>query len=315
MSDYLENLAARTLNRIEGIQPRVASLFEPLPPAGRPMTARLGAHEESVPGEPFSSGSSHEASLSTQESFSNADQSRPHTMDRGQPVATLPQQPTGMTDTSMHQPPGQWVNRQPSPPLSSSAVDTASGQRPTQPGPHLARTMSTATPAASSTPGAARPLDAITAQPSDRGTPILMPVTAEQAPAAGPSTPTARHESLPAPEHIVSRAVDKRAVSFDVPQSRNITHPESVSDHARRSSTPAMPAGQPRVTVYRESPGSIPGDGIAMPEPAPTIKVTIGRVDVRAIMTPAPAARPAPARRGPSLSLDDYLKQRGGGRQ
>jgi hypothetical protein len=44
---------------------------------------------------------------------------------------------------------------------------------------------------------------------------------------------------------------------------------------------------------------------------APAVHVTIGRIDVRAI-TPPPSSRPArrhvPPR--PSLSLDDYLKQR-----
>jgi hypothetical protein len=314
MSDYLENLAAKALNLIEGVQPRVASLFEPPSMAGRPMTARLSANEEAVPGEPFASGPSYEAPLSTQESFSNAWPSRPPTMGLGRPAATLPPQPTDMTDTSMHQPPGQWVNRQPAPPLPSPVVGTASGQLPTQPGPHPARTMSTATPAASSSPGAARPRDATTAQPSHPDTPILVPVSAGQETVAGPSTSTATQESLPALAHIIGRAVDERAVWFDVPQPKNITHPESVSDHARRSSTPAMPVVQPRVTVYREPPVSTPSEGTAMPEPAPTIKITIGRVDVRAMMPAAPAARPAPARPSPALSLDDYLKQRGGGR-
>jgi hypothetical protein len=47
------------------------------------------------------------------------------------------------------------------------------------------------------------------------------------------------------------------------------------------------------------------------------VRVTIGRVDVRAVMSPAPAAPPAqrPARKGPSLSLEDYLKERDGGRR
>jgi hypothetical protein len=42
-------------------------------------------------------------------------------------------------------------------------------------------------------------------------------------------------------------------------------------------------------------------------EAAPTIRVTIGRIDVRAITPPAPP--PAPARPGPTLSLRDYLRQ------
>lgn len=43
----------------------------------------------------------------------------------------------------------------------------------------------------------------------------------------------------------------------------------------------------------------------------PVIRVTIGRIDVRAEFPPAAAPRSAPARRpAPALSLDDYLKQR-----
>jgi hypothetical protein len=50
---------------------------------------------------------------------------------------------------------------------------------------------------------------------------------------------------------------------------------------------------------------------IADPGP-PTIRVTIGRVDVRAVMPapPVPVAKPVHPR--PGLSLDDYLKQRRG---
>ncbi len=45
----------------------------------------------------------------------------------------------------------------------------------------------------------------------------------------------------------------------------------------------------------------------------PTIRVTIGRIDVRAVTPPAPAPRPKPIRAGPTLSLDDYTRQRKGG--
>ncbi|HXH12000.1 MAG TPA: hypothetical protein VNP04_19825 [Alphaproteobacteria bacterium] len=42
---------------------------------------------------------------------------------------------------------------------------------------------------------------------------------------------------------------------------------------------------------------------------APVIRVSIGRVEVRAIMPPAaPAPRPKAARPGPGLSLEEYLK-------
>lgn len=52
---------------------------------------------------------------------------------------------------------------------------------------------------------------------------------------------------------------------------------------------------------------------IAPKSPAPTIKVTIGRIEVRAVTPQAPVQRETPARPGPLLSLDDYLTQRNGG--
>jgi hypothetical protein len=54
---------------------------------------------------------------------------------------------------------------------------------------------------------------------------------------------------------------------------------------------------------------------LAPEPPAPTIKVAIGRIEVRAVTPPAPAQRETPARPEPMLSLDDYLTQRNGGRR
>jgi hypothetical protein len=47
--------------------------------------------------------------------------------------------------------------------------------------------------------------------------------------------------------------------------------------------------------------------------PAPTIRVTIGRVEVRAV-TPTPAPSRKPARPAPRMSLDEYLRAQNGGR-
>jgi hypothetical protein len=50
--------------------------------------------------------------------------------------------------------------------------------------------------------------------------------------------------------------------------------------------------------------------------PTPTIEVTIGRIEVRGSSQPEkPKSRSKPAQRGPALSLNDYLKQRQGGKQ
>lgn len=72
---------------------------------------------------------------------------------------------------------------------------------------------------------------------------------------------------------------------------------------------PALP-GRDRSGVSRRD-----QSGSAAPEP-PVIRVTIGRIDVRA-QFPAPAPSPVPARRTrpAALTLDDYLKQRSEGKR
>jgi hypothetical protein len=58
-----------------------------------------------------------------------------------------------------------------------------------------------------------------------------------------------------------------------------------------------------------------PSSPEAAAQTAPTIKITIGRVDVRAVMPERPASRPVPQRRSPAVSLEEYLKRRSGGKQ
>lgn len=63
---------------------------------------------------------------------------------------------------------------------------------------------------------------------------------------------------------------------------------------------PAVTPRAPQVIVQRER------------KSAPTIQVTIGRIEVRTASGPA-APSPAPRSGGPKLNLEDYLKSRGGG--
>jgi len=82
--------------------------------------------------------------------------------------------------------------------------------------------------------------------------------------------------------------------------------------------SPAEPSGIPKprplvleavIARPREAPH-------AEPKATRTIHVTIGRIEVRAVMPPAPPApRPRPTQPVPLLSLEDYLKQRNEGRR
>lgn len=71
-----------------------------------------------------------------------------------------------------------------------------------------------------------------------------------------------------------------------------------------RRDTPITRPPSPATPMFHREP---------MPEAAPTIHVTIGRVDVRAVMPGAPAQRTETAPRAPALSLEDYLAQRNRG--
>lgn len=83
--------------------------------------------------------------------------------------------------------------------------------------------------------------------------------------------------------------------------------------------TDLPPAGQlvkPRIALAPRVQEHSGVPATPSPEP-PAIKVTIGRIEVRAnaaSQRPAPAPARPPSRPRPALSLDDYLKQRGGSR-
>jgi hypothetical protein len=84
------------------------------------------------------------------------------------------------------------------------------------------------------------------------------------------------------------------------------------------SEPPQLPDGksrivvQPEIAAHRKAPESfsVPGQLPSANEP-PAIHVTIGRVEVRAVMSPSAPPKVA-SRAAPKLSLEDYLKQRNG---
>ena len=101
---------------------------------------------------------------------------------------------------------------------------------------------------------------------------------------------------------------------------RSIARPSGVSPALVAKSSivePGFPSIYPSIHT-RQTEITAAGKRAAaqLPEShdAPTIKVTIGRIEVRAVTpTPTPPAPVKAQRSQPTLSLDDYLKQRNGG--
>jgi hypothetical protein len=145
-----------------------------------------------------------------------------------------------------------------------------------------------------------------------RETPVAVEFEARLAPAAL-AVPVAARSTAPAalathvgsarrPERLPERRVVEHATAPAVPAATVI---ESLGPPPRRGVPAASSAAPPPLPEAR------PADAHA----APTIKVHIGRIEVRAVMSPpAPAPRPERAKPMPALGLKGYLEQRRRGR-
>jgi hypothetical protein len=144
----------------------------------------------------------------------------------------------------------------------------------------------------------------------------------EVQPASTPAFEGARHavppsDLHPAPVRAAQHIEGAQPVAVPPPSplpERAVAVSESQAEHPhmRRALTPvveqikASPGPSKTVAAQAESPA-------APAEPAPTISVTIGRVEVRAALTPRPSPEGRRERRA-APSLDDYLRMRSGGK-
>jgi hypothetical protein len=141
------------------------------------------------------------------------------------------------------------------------------------------------------------------------------------------TTPTAR--SLPAwGEAVVSQEdapqhpPERRAVSDVVAVQREARPREDLHGPALRH-TPrdqhvvARTRGtrEPATVIRRDDQRRSPTEAKAAEQPAPTIRVTIGRVDVRAVHAPERPQPQRPRPPAPHLTLEDYLRDRNAGRR
>lgn len=273
MNDYFDNLVAKTLGLTPAVQPRLASLFEP------PGMARLPADTEPLapPLVP------EEAEILATPMPDSEFMERSKTADRREPVLPAPLAPS---DELSDRKPAKVAERAAP---SQSRLTLASSSEREEAGAASVSLSPREDRAAPHHPPAEIPLPP---SPIIARQTLLIP--ASLAPTPPPPVSTGQRES-------------RAALSDD----GLLVHPTIATGvKPRADSEPADP---------REPDASFDGiatpslESVAKPEPAPTIKITIGRVDVRAVMQPQPAPRPTPERR-PALSLDEYLKQRSEGK-
>jgi hypothetical protein len=104
--------------------------------------------------------------------------------------------------------------------------------------------------------------------------------------------------------------------------SRRTSGDQAATQWRRPVTTRIRPAVAEPVTPKAITPQAQPSfasadqqsGGIQSPALPPTIRITIGRVEVRAVVPPAPQAKPR-STHAPKLPLDEYLRSRNGGRR
>ncbi|MDT4331503.1 hypothetical protein ACQE3E_13830 [Methylomonas sp. MED-D] len=158
--------------------------------------------------------------------------------------------------------------------------------------------------------------------------PAIPPLSSRREIPAEPRTPTnsGTNVAAPAVEREMTRIEERVSIltQHERVLSREVTPVSEAAGRQRQpESEPLKPMNPlvaelkpivPALTGFKDAATQQLADARPEPTPAPTIQVTIGRIEIRATQTSEKsAAKPRPAQA--TMSLDDYLKQRDGGRR
>jgi len=309
MKDYLASIVAKELNLTEGIRPRLSSRFEPAPEANGPFT---GVYAEghapsgddplspSILDEALSSAPTHELSPKAYET--PADQKAAHNPMQADPGLTLdspPERRIGQPILQDRTPESISLQQSFSHPQTDQMLQPAAHQEFSLPLP--LRTSVESRPALRiriSPKETGGPLASGEEESGERFYParqILHDASADGVSQLGPSQSESRITS-----------VDSSIVQ---PRQLLISPHKTQVDQQDRDELGNRDA---RLATRNSQPAT------HNPQPAtrPIIRVTIGRVEVRATLssTQIPPAPPRSVHQA-GLSLEDYLKQREGGKR
>jgi hypothetical protein len=289
-TDFLSRLVTKARGDDSAIAPRLPSLFEPISPAeiAIPVDMPEPAAPQEVAHEPRTIAP--ESRPERKEQDAPRREGQPLTIHRVElalaPVAAVaPREVERTTADGQEAPPGSLV---PVPSLVPTVMPSPHGEPLTE---DVAPTVVETMPRHEEEPRAR------TTGPAPREQPAFV---------AGKTRIVQHVETLsrerrdtapepPQPDHHESPA----QVGVLVPQGFAVSAPRAAQ------AAPQMPLPGSRRELAHAEPNA--------EQPTPVINVTIGRVEVRAVQGAAARPRTDPSK-PKSLSLDDYLKQRGGGR-
>lgn len=313
MSNYLNNLAARQLDRASLVRPRLPSLFEP------PAYPGTLPHVQSEAVAPFNVETVEVAyEVNAPPETRRSDETRAATPSP-RPQASNPSPPTQASNDEI--PSTIWRGRQEIP-SSPKQPPEAGSDETVEDSPRVAATHIQA-PAV--LPTATRPDAASTTPPSSNAQEeTVQPRQNILRPSPPPPLTVASERQDEAGEQVVAPrlqpSTNAAAARVDS-TAHDIVASERSVESAKHSieSTKKTLVVRPRVAAVVEprrerddSPSLLQSPA---PEPPPVINVTIGRIEVRATTAASNAPRRTEPSAKPLLSLDEYLRRRakGGG--
>ncbi len=300
MNDFLSNLLVKSLSSGAAIQPRLPSLFEPPRASGTASTFSFMPQTREPSGEP---------------KFENP-------VSVKGPSESWPQEVrTKLPDSELHPPPASRAMRSKQPlPSTQPAVFKRSSrplakitisqfdQNKSASAPEEVQSDSPRMSKLRLSPKTVQPSlqRALTHSDFDQQT----AGQASSSDEAGTATPRCIDQPEPSARPALQPVEIKRGVSPREAQVQDMATSELSMVHPKR---PSQPVGVPVQPQQAQEVNPI-AHYFEKPELAPTIRVTIGRIEVRAVMPQAPSLRQrvTPA---PKLTLDDYLRSRNGGRR
>lgn len=308
MSDYLGNLAARSLAQTPRVEPRLPASFE----APRPALGLFvgGGGGETDPGE-----------VSSPPIELNAPAPRPS----AQPPPRFAVAPTPPADPVVPGPPWQDALHNVAmsferllgrPPVAAMAptvpfVSASPAQRLATPAHTVAEPVSSPLASPQQPHVDARRHFEEAVQPASTAMPALT-LRSIRGDGVPPRAELPERRLVPSDSDITAT---RRAVAADRQRPSALSRAASGDGRTAPPPVPPQLLAQPRGVPSVESARSVLGGHGVPAEPAPTIQVTIGRVEVRAVHAspgpPSPRATPEASR----LSLEDYLKERDGVRR
>jgi hypothetical protein len=319
MSDYLSNLAARSLKQTEIVKPRLASLFEPrasvwpLLAAAAPEPQPSGDTNmlEEIESEttPSMRPPSHATIAIHRESPGDFKQAPATLANQGDQSAqqlpdARPELPSSQTPAPKA--PFDWEQIE----SNREKAFNRAEENAQAPSPHrMSEQVS---------PNAKRELTGIAPDESRISPQEHIKSIGRDAAAAPPQFPRERRAE-PSVESSIRHSVIERIIMPLQPSPPAASKLEPRADDANdasanRSAANHAVVARPRVIPYVERPAPVLSEPEPPSSPMPNIQVTIGRIEVRA--TPQPAQQRQGRRASsPVMNLDEYLRQRSGGSQ